>query len=49
MKMDEVARLERMLEVTRSLKARFAEREAHLVRLLKQAKMKKVNNHGTRS
>jgi len=47
--MDEVTRLERMLEITRSLKARFAEREAHLVRLLKQAKMKKVKEHGTRS
>ncbi|WP_157255059.1 hypothetical protein [Palaeococcus ferrophilus] len=50
--MDEVTKLERMLEVNRALKERFAREEARILRLLKQAKqakMKGVNERGTRA
>jgi len=46
--MDEVTKYERMLEVVKKLKVRYAMEEARLIRLLKQAKMR-GGGHGTGS
>ncbi|MBO8175748.1 MAG: hypothetical protein H0Z18_10870 [Thermococcus sp.] len=47
--MDEITRLEKLLEISRKLKERFARREAYYLRLLKQAKMREVKRSGSQS
>ena len=39
-KLDEITRLERMLNITKRLKERYTKEEARLLRLLKQKKVR---------